>query len=327
MGDKMKKIYMLVILFLTLGFASCDKETKNKDLKDVTEYVSSLDSYKVKAVLSIKRQDKEVNMDVTVDYLKPAYYKVSFVNEAGDEQIVVKNDSGVYVLTPSLNKEFRFESDWPLNSSHAYILQAIMQDITNDTESSFVIENDIMQAQAKVSKVNSDVVKMKFYYDLVNNKPVKTVFLNSNNEEKICVSFTEFHANKELKQEIFNNKLIMDEKTNVGDENNELTPSILLTVGHIIDGTTLSSQEINSNIVVLCYTGEKNYTITALPATTYYSTTPILDFNDMEVMKYGLVLFDDNSARYYYNGLEISIYSDDLDKNELLKVAEELVFE
>ena len=178
----MKKIYLLVIIFLTLGLASCDKTSKHKDLKDLTEYVSSLDSYELKAVLAIKRQDKEVNMNITVDYLKPSFYKVSFVNEAGDEQIVVKNASGVYVLTPSLNKEFRFDSDWPLNSSHAYILQAIMQDITNDTTSSFVIENDIMQAEAKVSKTNSDVVKMKFYYDLVNNKPVKTVFLNSNNE-------------------------------------------------------------------------------------------------------------------------------------------------
>ena len=45
--------------------------------------------------------------------------KIIFTNE----QIVVKNTSGVYVLTPSLNKEFRFDSDWPLNSSHAYILE------------------------------------------------------------------------------------------------------------------------------------------------------------------------------------------------------------
>ena len=203
MGDKLKKILFLVILFLTLGLASCDKKAQHKDLKDLTEYVGSLDSYELKAVLAIKRQDKEVSMDVNVNYLKPSFYKVTFTNESGNEQIVVKNTNGVYVLTPALNKEFKFESEWPLNSSHAYILEAIMKDIESDTSATFVIENDILQAEAKVSKTNSDAVKMKFYYDIVNNKPIKTVFLNSNNDEKITVTFSEFHANKEMKEDLF----------------------------------------------------------------------------------------------------------------------------
>ena len=323
----LKKLYLLAIVILTLGLASCDKKSKHKDLKDVTEYVTSLDSYEVKAVLSIKRQDKVVNMDVTVDYLKPSFYKVSFINEAKDEQIVVKNAGGVYVLTPALNKEFKFDSDWPLNSSHAYILQAVVKDITNDEGSSYVIENDIMQAEAKVSKVNSDVVKMKFYYDLAGNKPVKTVFLNANNEEKLTVTFNEFNPNKEMKEETFNTKYIMDQKTNVDEGTGVIPPTILLTVGNTIDGTELSTQEINDNMTVMCFTGDKNYTITAEVAKTYFTSTPILDYDTMEVMKYGVMLFNENSARYYYKDLEISIYSNTLEPNEMLKVAEEMVFE
>ena len=151
MGDKMKKIYLLVFMFLTLVLTGCDKEDKHKDLKDLSEYVNSLDSYELKAVMTLKRQDKEVNMDISVNYLKPAFYKVSYIGESGNEQILVKNTSGVYVLTPSLNKEFKFESDWPLNASHAYILEAIIKDIESDEASTFVIENDIMQAQSKIS--------------------------------------------------------------------------------------------------------------------------------------------------------------------------------
>lgn len=322
----MKKIYLLTIMFLALGLASCDKSSKHKDLKDVSEYVTSLDSYELKAVLSIKRQDKAVDMNVVVNYLKPSFYKVSFINESGNEQIVVKNTSGVYVLTPSLNKEFRFDSDWPLNSSHAYILEAIMKDIESDTTSTYVIENDIILAEAKVGKVNSDVVKMKFYYDLVNNKPVKTVFLNSANEEKVTVNFNEFTANKAIKEELFNNKLIMDNKTNLENENVE-TPTILLTVGHILDGTTLSSQELTDSLAILCYSGDKSYTIVAEVASTYFSTVPIYEFDDLEVMKYGVMMFNDYGGIYYHEGLEVSIYSSDLDIAEMVKIAEEMVFE
>ena len=322
----MKKIYLLAIMFLALGLISCDKTSKSKDLDDVTEYVTSLDSYELKAVLSIKRQDKAVDMNVVVNYLKPSFYKVTFVNESGNEQIVVKNDSGVYVLTPSLNKEFRFDSDWPLNSSHAYILEAIMKDIENDETSTYVIENDIMLAESKVGKVNSDVVKMKFYYDLVNNKPVKTVFLNSLNEEKVTVTFNEFTANKATKEDLFNNKLIMDNKTNIEKEEVE-TPTILLTVGHILDGTMLESQELTDSLAILCYAGEKNYTIVAEVASTYFSTVPIFKFNDIEVMKYGIMMFNDYGGTYYYDDLEVSIYSSDLNIAEMVNIAEEMVFE
>ena len=321
----MKKLYLLLIMLLTLSLASCEKKAKHKDLDDVTKYVSSLDSYELKAELVMKRYDKEVNMNVLVNYLKPSFYKVTFTNDSGNEQIVVKNNGGVYVLTPSLNKEFKFDSQWPLNSSHAYILETIIKDIENDTEATYIIENDILQAEAKVNKVNSDVVKMKFYYDLVNNKPLRTVFLNSQNEEKITVTVNDFSANKSTKEEIFNNKLIMNEKTNLEGKEPE-TPTILLTVGHIIDGTSLVTQELNDDVAILCYSGEKNYTIVAEAASVFTNSIPIYEFDNYEVTKYGVMVFNEYGALYYHNSLEVAIYSSDLTIDEMVRIAEEINF-
>ena len=36
-------------------------------------------------------------------------------------QIILRNEEGVFVLTPALNKSFRFQSDWPQNSSRLFI--------------------------------------------------------------------------------------------------------------------------------------------------------------------------------------------------------------
>jgi hypothetical protein len=150
--------------------------------------------------------------------------------------------------------------------------------------------------------------------------------LNSANEEKVTVTFNEFTANKAIKEELFNNKLIMDNKTNLENENVE-TPTILLTVGHILDGTTLSSQELTDSLAILCYSGDKSYTIVAEVASTYFSTVPIYEFDDLEVMKYGIMMFNDYGGIYYHEGLEVSIYSSDLDITEMVKIAEEMVFE
>ena len=39
---------------------------------------------------------------------------------------------GVYVLTPTLNKSFKFQSKWPYNNSQSYLLQSIINDMEND---------------------------------------------------------------------------------------------------------------------------------------------------------------------------------------------------
>lgn len=48
------------------------------------------------------------------------------------EQIILRNKDGVYVVTPSLNKSFKFQSEWPYNNSQVYLLQSIVDDIKDD---------------------------------------------------------------------------------------------------------------------------------------------------------------------------------------------------
>ena len=43
----------------------------------------------------------------------------------------------VIVLTPSLNKSFKFQSDWPYNSSQSYILQPLLEDMENEEEQKY----------------------------------------------------------------------------------------------------------------------------------------------------------------------------------------------
>ena len=43
----------------------------------------------------------------------------------------------VLVVTPSLNKSFKFQSDWPYNNSQIYLLQPIIRDLKNDDKRTF----------------------------------------------------------------------------------------------------------------------------------------------------------------------------------------------
>ncbi|WRK52332.1 hypothetical protein SD457_18260 [Coprobacillaceae bacterium CR2/5/TPMF4] len=63
---------------------------------------------------------------VNVSYLnedKNEYYKVELYDKAlNQSQIIIKNSDGVFVLTPTLNQIFKFQSEWPNNSlNHTFI--------------------------------------------------------------------------------------------------------------------------------------------------------------------------------------------------------------
>ena len=48
------------------------------------------------------------------------FYRVN-VTQAGskDSQMIVRNEEGVFVITPSLGKTYKFQSDWPAQNSQA----------------------------------------------------------------------------------------------------------------------------------------------------------------------------------------------------------------
>lgn len=51
----------------------------------------------------------------------------------------------VIVLTPSLNKSFKFQSEWPYNNSQSYLLQTLVKDMDSDNNKMVdVSENDII---------------------------------------------------------------------------------------------------------------------------------------------------------------------------------------
>ena len=171
----MKKIFGLILLGL-LVLVGCKAKDNVDEVSRVTNYLSGLSSYSLTSKMTIQRADKNVSVNVEVDYLSPSYYKVCFKGDS--DQLIIKNDTGVYVITPSLNKEFRFDSNWPLNSSHAYLLEAINKDIKADKEASGSMNGTDYVIECKIThKTNQKLNKMKYTCD-ANYKPKKTVFLN-----------------------------------------------------------------------------------------------------------------------------------------------------
>ena len=99
-------------------------------VKNIKKILDKGNGYYLAGELSIFNNDDNYNYKVDVYYKKDDYYKVILTNKFNDHtQIILKNDDGVYVLTPALNKSFKFQSDWPNDNSQIYLLDALLRDI------------------------------------------------------------------------------------------------------------------------------------------------------------------------------------------------------
>ena len=310
----MKRILLLMILMLTV-LTGCNKN-KNHSVNDVVKYLEGLDSYSLTSTMKINKEDKTISLDVTVDYLAPNYYKVVFGND--NEQIIIKNDKGVYVLTPNLNKEFKFDGSWPSNSSHAYLLDSICKDLKMDSTSTIVNNENEIILEGKVNhKTNQKITKMRYFCDK-NYKPLKTLFLDDANNELVVVEFKSFIQNPKLGMDHFNQeKYLKKDIFNEGDNGVSLT----IETGYVLDGNTLESSKSTSDTTILCYSGEKPYTIVVHKAKIYSEVVALEEYEDLIIMECGIGFINENSFKYFLNDYEITIYSKDLSIQDLENIS------
>src|SRR5699024_2823393 len=101
------------------------------------------ETYKSSGTMALIAGEEAQEYLVDVWYKSPDYYRIALTNEQHDiTQIVLKNDDGVFVLTPHLNKSFRFQSDWPTDKGQVYLYQTLVSSVVEDEARQFTVDED-----------------------------------------------------------------------------------------------------------------------------------------------------------------------------------------
>ena len=96
----MKKKCLMLLTVLALLLTGCGKTDVNDVIGDLQNKIEKSKGYVLTGNLEIVNNDDVYNYDVSSSYQDGDYYKISLVNTANDhEQIILKNDDGLYVLT------------------------------------------------------------------------------------------------------------------------------------------------------------------------------------------------------------------------------------
>ena len=210
----MKKIFILSIfvLFIVCG---CGKFEISDAKTEFKNKVNSSKGYELKGVMEIYNNDDTFKYKITVNYKKDDYYKVSMINQNNNhEQIILRNSEGVYVVTPRINKSFKFQSDWPNNSSQAYLLSSIVKDMKNDTGKSITEENNQFIIKSSVNYPNNPELKyQKTTLDKDGNIKKNEVY-DEKDKLKMKVTFSSIDYKAGLKETHFKLEDYIKETTN-----------------------------------------------------------------------------------------------------------------
>ena len=95
----MKKIFIM-FLFLSFVLTGCGKYNQKGIVKELNKRFDKSSGYKIEGDLSVNNNDEIYNYNIDVCFKKKDYYKVTLTNTANQhQQVILKNDDGVYVIT------------------------------------------------------------------------------------------------------------------------------------------------------------------------------------------------------------------------------------
>ena len=318
----MKKYLIVVLTILLIG---CGKSEKNIINKVVKKY-EDISSYSMDGTLKMFNGENTYSYKVNVQHKKDDLYKVQLINEVNNhEQIILRNKDGVYVLTPSLNKSFKFQSDWPYNNSQIYIINRLIADIKSDDGKILEKEKEDFYIKTKVNyTTNTDLQNQRIYVDNDGNLKRVEVYDKDN---IIAMEFVvnNLDINKKVEDNIFdlNNNMKSDKVDAVSKTIDDVVYPMYLP-----DNTYLDKQETISledgERVILTFNGDKPFTLIEETATINENnnTSVVMGYPDIIIDTVGCV--NTSTISWISNGVEYTILSKNLENDELFSVAKSI---
>ena len=323
----MKKVLLLLLVFC-LFVTGCEKNNSKDILKELEKKMNQSNGYLLTGTLSVHNNDEVYHYKVESLYQKDDKYRITLTNEANDHtQVILKNSDGVYVLTPSLNKSFRFQSEWPYNHSQIYLLDALIKDLEEDSQKEMEKKKDNYVFQVKCNyPTNAKLMTQKIVISK-DYKPIKISVFDKDGVEAMSMDFENVQYSPKISKDAFDIDTIMD--TNMETEVKE-TSSLedIVYPLFVPSGTKLVGEEkiekTNGERVIMNYDGEKSFLLVEETADVFQEFTVIPTSGEPYFLMDTLGVMTDNSLSWTSGGVEYYLVSDVMSSEELVQVAQSI---
>ena len=346
---KILKVFFFISIFLLVG---CSANNSDNILEKLEKKIENANSYYLEGIMEIMNNEDTYTYAVKVSYQKEDYYRIELVNTMNNhEQVILRNDDGVYVVTPSLNKSFKFQSDWPYNNSQVYLLNSILEDLLEDETREFKTKGDNYYFSSSVTYPNNkSLVKQKVYVDKDINI-TKVEIVDKDDNIQIVMQFKKQEYNKKFDKNYFelselldinDNKQTIDKNTSEDstneikddtnkDENITTETKTTATIDDVVypmylpDNTYLTSQEKidteNGQRLILTFGGDNSFILVEETVSTSKEGLIIPVNGEFDFLRDVIGVINSNSLSWHSNGIDYYLASDSMEVIELIEIA------
>lgn len=318
----MKKVYIGigVVVALIIG-ALLFFKFKSNSLEKTMEKVQAYEKYTMTCNMEMVENDELKSYLVNVSYMKndkKENYKVELYDKSlNQSQVILRNNDGVFVLTPTLNQVFKFQSDWPSNSPKPYIYKSLLEMLdkgeVEKTKEGYLVKGDITYPN------DSRVKSQEVLFDK-SLAPVRVVVYDKDEAEIIKVEVSEFNSNPKLGDDNFNQEKVLKESASQYSNVSSALPLYpVALMGSKLESEDVSKIEGTTNHI-LKFTGDKTFTVVESVMNT--NDTVTVDAIDGEVVDLvdGVAFYNNNQLTMMQSGIMCKVYSNDLSKDEMVSI-------
>lgn len=336
MLKKLSVVFAVVISIVFL-LSACGGKSQESVMKKMDKQLEKMEGYKTKAEMKMNTGQEEQVYQIDVWHKKKDFYRVALSNDMDEnkDQIILKNEDGVFVLTPALEKSFKFQTEWPENSSQSYLYQSLVKDIHEDDEAAFQVTDNHYVFTTKTNyQSNNNLPYQEIYVDKKNYTPVLVKVLDKDKQSVVEVSFEQFQLDPEFKEKDFvlkenMNKSVADVPTS-SDTTEETEHIFSVMFPEYTAGAELMEEKEldldNGKRMILTYGGDKKFTLIQEHKEVIPSASSVTEVKgEMIDLGHSIGALTDNMIEWTNNGANFYLASDQLTKDELIEVAKSVV--
>lgn len=332
----MKKGLLLFMLIsvLVMLLAACGGKDEEAIVSDLSELADELQSYRAEASLILQTGEEPQEYSVEVWHQKPHYYRIALTSKEREiTQIILRNDDGVFVLTPHLNKSFRFQSGWPENQGQVYLYESLIRDILADTERRFQAEGNNYVFEVEANYQNQTLTQQRIHLSQ-ELKPIKVEVMDTDYNVDVLLTFSDFEMNANFEDDAFDMERnmrggiissmpAMVQEMEEDDHFGLYLPTYLPDQVHLAEQEEFITDQGHPRMV-LRYEGEYNFNVVQerpLAKTVHLTVGKPVDLG------FTIGVMSENSLMWTYDGVDFMLSSMDMPEEMMIQTAQSFVYQ
>ena len=325
----LKKVIVGILIVAVIALAGWKifftKDDVSKSLENRSE---NLTAYHMEATMDMNAGDDVRNYYVTTDYQKKDnqdYFRVSLLNKSvNQEQILLRNDKGVFMLTPTLNQVYQFKGEWPLNSPKPYLYHSKLDGFKEKHDLKKMDDGYLLSFKPNYENApNWEKEEVKLSKDL---KPLWVNIYDASNQAEVKIAFSKVDFEPTFEENYF------DVDKNMEEARKNLSSSTMATQDDLplypagADVSCVLKEETETMVNgetthILTYEGTKSFTVIQ-SIMKPNEEMRIDEIKGTMVDVLGTIGYMNGKyLSYAYNGVSYQIYSSSLSVAEMVEIA------